>query len=168
MGYNNSFVRLKVRSKISELFINIIEDIPSPYFKTRTTALVIRQNNALISYEDFYRIVYRCALEYIQNEGESSLVTVVKRFPKVIKNVKRINENKKIIELQKNILNDYFYVHGEKNLQDKINELKVQIDELIEVGEVEYLNSVLENFEDRIRSGFLKDMQKLSQLLENR
>lgn len=165
---NKSFIRMKVNLRVSELFTNIISDIPYPYFKSGGTTLISYKKNTLILYEEFYDIVYRCVLEYVPKESENPLVKAIKQLPRAFKNVKRIQENKKIIEFQQSILDKYFYTHGEMNIRDKIDELKLQVEELIEQGELEYLDSILERFEERMRSDFLNDMKILSHLLEKR
>lgn len=162
------FIKMKVNSKVSAVFTNIISDIPYPSFRTGGTALIKQAQNTIISYEDFYNIVYKCVLEYIPKKDENLLVKIIVKFPKAIKNVQRINENSEIIKLQHDILNKYFYNHGDMNLRDKINELKIQVNELIELGDLEYLETILDRFEERMRNSFLCDMKKLSQLLENR
>lgn len=161
---------MKVNSRVSGVFSDIISDIPYPSIKKGGNELIAHSQNTLISYEDFYNIMYRCVLEYVPRKNENPLITAVRKLPNAIKNVKRIKANTKIIELQHNILEKYFYKHenNEDNLRNKIDELKSEVDKLIEVGEVEYLDSVLNNFEERMKRGFLNDMRILSQLMENR
>lgn len=171
MDYNKySFLKMKVNSKVSAIFTGIIEDIPNFEEKCNDYALV--KKGGLITYEKFYLIVYKCVLDYIPKEDENLLIKAITMLPRAKKNIQRIIDNKGILELQRSILDKYFYSHGNGgtnyNIKDKINELKDQIDELIADGDLQMLDAVLEHFENRMRDGFLADMKKLSLLLEKR
>ena len=54
------------------------------------------------------------------------------------------------------------------NIKEKIDELKFYVDDLIESEDLEDLDSVLNNFEERMRDYFLNDMKSLADLLEKR
>lgn len=161
-----SIFSMKVNSKLDNMFRGIIEDIPT--LENSGSELALIQKGELISYEGFYNILYKCVLEYIPKKNENPLIKAIVMLPRAIKNVKRIAANSEIIEFQRKILNDYFYMPGKKNIKEKVNELKNAIDELIEVGDYQILEDVLENFENRIRNDFLKDMEKLADLLKKR
>lgn len=163
----NNFIRMKVNLQISKMFASIISDIPGTSCKERKNELSI-QKNRLISMDAFCDAMYKYALECIPNEEESFFSRFIRNTSSTAENIKRINETKKIIKLQNNILDKYFRIHGEFNIKDKINELNREVNNLIEDGNIEYLDRVLENFEGRMRSSFLTDMKKLSQLLSDR
>ena len=44
----------------------------------------------------------------------------------------------------------------------------MNINQLVEEGEMEILESVLSNFDDRMRSGLLSDLRQLSAVLDKR
>ena len=70
--------------------------------------------------------------------------------------------------MQRKILDKYFYISGDMNIKEKIDELKFYVDDLIESEDLEDLDSVLNNFEERMRDYFLNDMKSLADLLEKR
>lgn len=165
---NKSFVKIKVNARVSKMFRDIIEDIPLSCPRTENTALIVRPQTSLISYEEFYNIIYKCVLTYIPSRNQNTLMIVVKNLPNVLKNVKRIGKNKNIIDMQRKILDKYFYISGDMNIKEKIDELKFYVDDLIESEDLEDLDSVLNNFEERMRDYFLNDMKSLADLLEKR
>ena len=163
---SKTFIKMKVNKKISNIFHVIISDIPYPSFRNSPITLVAHNHTALISCEDFFVILFRCVSEYVPRNNEHPLLLAVKKLPNGIRNVKKIKANSQIINLQKEILDKYFYLPGDHNLKNKIAELKENIDQQIESGNMEIIDRILIRFEDRMRSTFLSDMTKLSQLME--
>ena len=168
MDYNKSLVRMKVKTRLSDTFVGIIHDIPSPELNPSVNALVVSSQNSLMTYDQFYNTVYKCVLEYIPRENENPLISVIRMMPKAIKNAKRIKNNTEIIKNQNEILDKYFYVSGDNNIKEKLGELKEAIDQLIEDNDLDIIEGVLKNFDDRMRMGLLKDLGILSQLLTKR
>ena len=163
---NNCFEKVKVNTKISNIFVGIIKDIPSSELCSNYRTLTVQKRNSLISYEDFYMIIYKCVLEYVPRKGENLILKIIKKLPTTIKNIQHIIDNKKIIEFQQYILDKYFYdKDSDNNIKKKINELKSNIEELIKLGEVEHLDIILDHFDDRMRTGLLTDLKKLSSLM---
>ena len=136
--------------------------------KPENNALIVQQKNNLISYEQFYNIIYRRVLEYIPAENENPLLKAIMMLPRAIKNVRRIKQNNEIIKLQQEILDKYFYCAGDENIKTKLLELENEIDTLIAKNELEILDLVLSRFDERMRSGVLEDLKRLSQLLDKR
>lgn len=165
MDYKNSIVKLKIDKQISKVFSSIINDIPYPELQHRNTELSQKSNELIITYDVFYNILYKCVLEYIPQENEHSLLKAIKMMPKAIRNVKRININKKVIELQQCILDKYFCIPGKDNIKDKIAKFR---DSIIEMETWEEVEMAIKNFEERMRNGLLKDLETLSLLLEQR
>lgn len=168
MGYNKSFIKLKVYSKLNNTFIGIIRDIPSPDLKQGNNTLFVQQKSGLMSYEQFYNIIYRIVSEYVPAENENPLFKAIMMFPKAMKNARRIKQNNEIIKVQRDILERYFYTLGNDNIKIKLSELEKEIDLLICENEFEILDLVLARFDERMRSGLLADLEHLSQLLEKR
>ena len=168
MDYNQGLVRLKVKKRLNDLFIGIIQDIPESEFNPGRNALIVQQQNNIMTYEQFYNVVYRIVLEYIPRDNENPLLRAIKMLPRTMKNIQRINQNKDIIKFQNEILDNYFYDSGNKNIKEKVSELEKEVNKLIEVNNFEILERVLSNFEDRMRSGLLNDLAVLSQLLDKR
>lgn len=168
MDYNQGLVRLKVKKRLNDLFIGIIQDIPESEFNPGRNALIVQQQNNIMTYEQFYNVVYRIVLEYIPRDNENPLFRAIKMLPRAMKNIQRINQNKDIIKFQNEILDNYFYDSGNKNIKEKVSELEKEVNKLIEVNNFEILERVLSNFEDRMRSGLLNDLAVLSQLLDKR
>lgn len=121
-----------------------------------------------MTYEQFYNIIYMMVLEYIPNEDENPLFKAIEMFPKAIKNIHRIQQNKEIINLQKEILDKYFYTSGDENIKEKLLELENEINLLIDDNDLKILDQVLLSFDERMRSGLLTDLESLSQLLNKR
>ena len=121
-----------------------------------------------MTYDQFYNTVYKYVLEYIPRENENPLIKAIRMMPKAIKNAKRIKNNTEIIKKQNEILDKYFYVSGDNNIKEKLDELKEAIDQLIEDNDLDIIEGVLKNFDDRMRMGLLKDLEILSQLLTKR
>lgn len=65
-------------------------------------------------------------------------------------------------------MDKYFYLSGNENIKEKLEELKVVLDELMDSGDIEILETVLSRFDDRIRRGLLVDLDTLSKMLEER
>lgn len=109
MDYNKGLVKLMVRDRLHNTFVEIIQDIPNPELSPKSSALIVKQKNSLMTYEQFYNIIYMMVLEYIPNEDENPLFKAIEMFPKAIKNIHRIQQNKEIINLQKEILDKYLH-----------------------------------------------------------
>ena len=168
MAYNKALVKMKVNRRLNDTFVGIIEDLPISEFNSTKNALVVQNKNSLITYEQFYNYVYRIVLEYVPRNGENPLVKAIKMFPRAIKNAQRIKQNNDIIAFQNEILEKYFYSSGDENIKEKLIELEMNINQLVEEGELEILESVLSNFDDRMRSGLLSDLRQLSAMLDKR
>lgn len=168
MAYNKALVKMKVNRRLNDTFVGIIEDLPISEFNSTKNALVVQNKNSLITYEQFYNYVYRIVLEYVPRDGENPLVKAIKMFPRAIKNAQRIKQNNDIIAFQNEILEKYFYSSGDENIKEKLLELEMNINQLVEEGELEILESVLSNFDDRMRSGLLSDLRQLSAVLDKR
>lgn len=168
MAYNKALVKMKVNRRLNDTFVGIIEDLPISEFNSTKNALVVQNKNSLITYEQFYNYVYRIVLEYVPRDGENPLVKAIKMFPRAIKNAQRIKQNNDIIAFQNEILEKYFYSSGDENIKEKLLELEMNINQLVEEGELEILESVLSNFDDRMRSGLLSDLRQLSAMLDKR
>lgn len=168
MAYNKALVKMKVNRRLNDTFVGIIEDLPISEFNSTKNALVVQNKNSLITYEQFYNYVYRIVLEYVPRNGENPLVKAIKMFPRAIKNAQRIKQNNDIIAFQNEILEKYFYSSGDENIKEKLLELEMNINQLVEEGELEILESVLSNFDDRMRSGLLSDLRQLSAMLDKR
>lgn len=168
MGYNKALMKMKAKSRLNDTFVGIINDLPNPENCYRNNELIVQQNNELITYtyEQFYNMVYRTVLEYVPRDNENPLIKVIKMLPKAIKNINRITKNSQIIKFQNYILNKYFYDSSDDNIKEKLLELENNINQLIENGDFDYLEPVLSSFDERMRSGLLKDLEVLSQLLE--
>ena len=121
-----------------------------------------------MTYEQFYNYIYRIVLEYVPREGENPLMKAIKMFPRAIKNVQRIKQNNDIIAFQREILDKYFYNSGDDNIKEKLLELEENINQLIAEDEMEIFEDVLTHFDDRMRSGLLSDLERLSAMLKNR
>lgn len=168
MAYNKALVKMKVNRRLNDTFVGIIEDLPISEFNSTKNALVVQNKNSLITYEQFYNYVYRIVLEYVPRNGENPLVKAIKMFPRAIKNAQQIKQNNDIIAFQNEILEKYFYSSGDENIKEKLLELEMNINQLVEEGELEILESVLSNFDDRMRSGLLSDLRQLSAMLDKR
>lgn len=168
MVYNKALVKMKVNRRISDTFIGIIEDLPTSEFNPRKNALIVQNKNTLITYEQFYNYIYRIVLEYVPRDGENPLMKAIKMFPRAIKNAQRIKQNNEIITFQNEILKKYFYIPGDNNVKEKLLELEENINQLIEDDEMEILDPVLSNFNERMRSGLLADLEKLSDMMDKR
>lgn len=168
MDYHKNLVRLKVHSRLNDTFVGIIQDIPSADLKIGNNALIVRQKNNLMSFEQFYNIIYRIVSEYVPTENEDPILKAIKMLPKALQNACRIKQNYEIKKLQKKILNEYFYRAGNNNIKTKLSELETGIDILIEENNLKDLDETLSRFDERMRNGLLKDLNHLSQLLEKR
>ena len=168
MYYNKSLVKMKVKSRLNDTFVGIISDIPSSELNPSGNVLIVSSQNSLMTYEQFYNVIYKCVLEYIPRENENPLIKAIRMLPKAITNVQRIKNNNEIIKKQNEILDKYFYTSGDNNIKEKLQELERDIDQLIEDKDLDILERVLLNFDDRIRSGLLTDLEILSQLLAKR
>lgn len=168
MVYNKAFVKMKVNRRINDVFVGIIEDLPASDFNSRKNELIVKNKNSLITYEQFYNYIYRIVLEYVPSDGENPLMKAIKMFPRAIKNSQRIMQNNEIITFQNEILNKYFYISGDNNIKEKLVELEENINQLIEDDEIEILERVLLNFNERMRSGLLEDLEKLSDMMAKR
>ncbi|MEZ3516159.1 MAG: hypothetical protein K1W37_13115 [Lachnospiraceae bacterium] len=168
MDYNKGLVKLMVRDRLHNTFVEIIQDIPNPELSPKSSALIVKQKNSLMTYEQFYNIIYMMVLDYIPNEDENPLFKAIEMFPKAIKNIHRIQQNKEIINLQKEILDKYFYTSGDENIKEKLLELENEINLLIDDNDLKILDRVLLSFDERMRSGLLTDLESLSQLLNKR
>jgi hypothetical protein len=104
----------------------------------------------------------------VPRDGENLLMKAIKMFPRAIKNAQRIKLNNEIIAFQNEILNKYFYNSGDNNVKEKLLELEENINQLIEDDEMEILEPVLSNFNERMRSGLLADLEKLSDMIDKR
>lgn len=96
------------------------------------------------------------------------MLKAIKMLPRAIKNVKRIQSNVCIIELQNSILQKYFYPNSNENIKDKVFELKQSTAGLLESGDEELIDCHIDNFQDWVEHGLVSDLQKLSVLLERR
>lgn len=159
---------MKVKTRLSETFTRIIRDIPSPELNPSINALVVSSQNSLMTYDQFYNTVYKCVLEYIPRENDNPLIKAIRMMPKAIRNTQQIRNNTEIIKKQNEILHKYFYSQEDKNIKNKLSELKEAINQLIEDDDLDTIESVLKNFDDRMRMGLLKDLEVLSQLLTKR
>jgi len=168
MDYNKALVKMKVNRRINDTFLGIIKDLPSSEFSPRKNALIVQNKNSLMTYEQFYNYIYRIVLEYVPREGENPLMKAIKMFPRAIKNVQRIKQNNDIIAFQREILDKYFYNSGDDNIKEKLLELEENINQLIAEDEMEIFEDVLTHFDDRMRSGLLSDLERLSAMLKNR
>lgn len=168
MDYSKTLVKMKVNRRLNDIFIGIIHDLPTTEYDPRKNALIVQNTNSLITYEQFYNCIYRIVLEYVPRDGENPLVKAIKMFPRAIKNTQRIKQNNEIIAFQNEILNKYFYNSGDDNIKEKLTELEENINQLIEDDEMEIFERVLSNFDERIRSGLLSDLENLSLKLEKR
>lgn len=163
MDYN--FYKMKTNAQLDEMFRRVIADIPL----SEKQEIVLVKKGEMITYESFCEILYRCVLEYIPDEKESSLVKAFRMLPKAKRNIQRIIDNRNIIKQQKTILDTYFSPSGELNIKAKTQELKNNIDGLlVEEKSYQYLESALKHFEDQVLNAFLKDMNELYFRLEKR
>lgn len=168
MGYNKGLVKLMVHNRLNDTFVRIIQNIPNSELNPKSNALIVKSKNSLMTYEQFYNMIYMIVLEYIPNENENPLFKAIKMFPRAIKNIRRIKQNDEIINFQKKILDKYFYTSGDENIKEKLSELENEIDLLIDNNELEILDPVLLRFDERMRSGLLADLEHLSQLLNEK
>ena len=168
MAYNKSLVRMKVKIRLNDTFIGIIHDIPSPELNSNVNVLAVSSLNSLMTYDQFYNTLYKCVLRYIPREKENPLIKAIRMMPQAIRNVQRIRNNTEIIKKQNEILDKYFCVSGGDNIKEKLCELKEEIDQLVEDNDLDVIESVLRNFDDRMRRGLLNDLDILSQLLNKR
>lgn len=168
MGYNKGLVKLMVYNRLNDTFVRIIQDIPNSELSPKSNILIVKQNDSLMTYKQFYSMIYMIVLEYIPSENENPLFKAIKMFPRAIKNIRRIKQNDEIINFQKKILDKYFYTSGDENIKAKLSELENEIDQLIDNNELEILDPVLLRFDERMRSGLLADLEHLSQLLNKR
>ena len=174
MDYENSITNVQIDEKLNNVFCNIIKDIPNLHNKNTEIATI--KKGQMISYGDFLKILYNSVLEYVPKDNENILIKIITKLPKVIKNINHFSANIAIIKLQNKILNDYFYSHGDKNIKLKLEELKANIKNLVNDGEYEMIDAVIESFDDWIRNGshseenkgFLNDMKDLADKLEKR
>lgn len=168
----NVILKMKVNARVNNVFAGIIDDLPKTDNSLKNVSgknyLSTTKKGQIINYESFYREIYNCILEYMPRDNENPFLKALKKLPQAIKNVKRISENKEILEFQNEILKKYFYEHGDENIRDKINELKEYINISINDGDLEYISRILDHFEDRMQNGIVKDMQQLSILLKKR
>lgn len=167
MVYHKELVKIKVKSRLNDIFIGIIQDIPSSEFNPISNVVCEKKNN-IMTYESFYNVLYRCVLEYIPIHNENPLLKSIKMAPRVIKNIQNIKCNVEIVKFQKKILGKYFYFSGDSNIKEKLSELEKNVNQLIEEDELEILEDVLLRFDDRIRSGLLADLEYLTHLLDKR
>ena len=161
--------QMKINYRVNTVFANIIDDLPrNADGKTLVTSkqyLAETNNNQFINYSEFCRILYCYIQMYIPRRGENPLLKAVKMFPRFIENLRNINNNYTIIELQNTILHTYFLDSGDKNVKEKIAELKSELQTLVDNDEVEFIDSVIDRFETRMREGLLSDLEELSRLL---
>lgn len=165
---NNALLRMKVNHRLNDVFTRIIQDIPNTELKTSKNALAVTQKNGLMTYEEFYEIVYRSVLEYVPRDGENSMLMVIKMLPRVTKNIQRIKINDEIIRKQNEILQKYFFKSAPDNIKKKLKKLETSINKLIKNNEVDLIEACLNNFESRMRDGLLTDLKELSNLLDKR
>lgn len=168
MGYNKELVRFMVRDRLNNTFVGIIKDIPDSVLNPKNNALIAKPKNSLMTYEQFYNMIYMVVLEYIPDENEDPLLKVIKMLPKAVRNMRRIKQNKEITNLQKEILDKYFYTSGADNIKEKLLELENEINILIDDNDLEILDLVLLRFDERMRAGLLTDLKHLSELLNER
>lgn len=168
MGYNKALIKMKVNRRINDTFARIIEDLPKPEINPCKKALVLQNKITLITYEQFYNYIYRIVLEYVPRDGENPLMKAIKMFPRAIKNARHIKLNYEIITFQNEILDKYFYIPGNNNVKEKLLELEENINQLIEDEEMDILENVLSNFNERMRSGLLADLKTLSIMMDKR
>lgn len=168
MVYNKTLIKMKVNHRINDTFVRIIEDLPKQEINPCKQALAVQNKNTLITYEQFYNYIYRIVLEYVPSDGENPLMKAIKMFPRAIKNARRIKLNNEIISFQNEIMDKYFYIPGNNNVKEKLLELEENINQLIEDEEMDILENVLSNFNERMRSGLLADLKKLSIMMDKR
>lgn len=168
MVYNKTLIKMKVNHRINDTFVRIIEDLPKQEINPCKQALAVQNKNTLITYEQFYNYIYRIVLEYVPSDGENPLIKAIKMFPRAIKNARRIKLNNEIISFQNEIMDKYFYIPGNNNVKEKLLELEENINQLIEDEEMDILENVLSNFNERMRSGLLADLKKLSIMMDKR
>ena len=166
MVYNKTLIKMKVNHRVNDTFVRIIDDLPKQEINPCKQALAVQNKNTLITYEQFYNYIYRIVLEYVPSDGENQLMKAIKMFPRAIKNARRIKLNNEIISFQNEILDKYFYILGNNNVKEKLLELEENINQLIEDGEMDILENVLSNFNERMRSGLLADLKKLSIMMD--
>lgn len=166
MVYNKTLIKMKVNHRVNDTFVRIIDDLPKQEINPCKQALAVQNKNTLITYEQFYNYIYRIVLEYVPSDGENPLMKAIKMFPRAIKNARRIKLNNEIISFQNEILDKYFYILGNNNVKEKLLELEENINQLIEDGEMDILENVLSNFNERMRSGLLADLKKLSIMMD--
>lgn len=173
MVFNRNFMwQIKINYRVNTVFASIIDDLPKSsdgkalvYSKQY---LAVTNNNQVINYSEFCRILYCYIQMYIPRGGENPLFKAIKMFPRFVENVRNINNNYTIIELQNDILHTYFLDSGHKNVKEKIAELKSELQTLIDDEEVELIDSVIDRFEEHMREGLLSDLEELSRLLKQR
>lgn len=173
MVSNGKFMwQMKINYRVNTVFANIIDDLPqNADGKTLVTSkqyLAVTNNNQFINYSEFCRILYSYIQMYIPRSGENPLFKAVKMFPRFIENLRNINNNYTIIELQNTILHKYFLDSGNQNVKEKIAELKSELQTLVDNDEVEFIDAAIDNFETRMREGLLSDLEELSMLLKQR
>lgn len=180
MEFNtNNILKMKVNANINNVFAGMIDDLPKSSNQlveiSGKTYLATTQNGRIVNYENFYKLIYNYISEYIPQNKEGILINVIKRMPQTIKNLRRIEANNEILRFQKEILTKYFYESGNKyNVKEKIQELRDNINELIESDGWEYIGGILSNFEQRMRNedpeneGIISALNRLSKMLEER
>ena len=173
MEYNVKIIwKMKAAVRVNRLFGKILDELPKP----ENTLMVINsdsylsttQNGQIINYDSFYKIVYNCVQAYIPSENENILTKVIKNIPRTIRNIKRIEDNREILEFQNKILEKYFYDGGEYNLKNKILDLKQIIDEATDYGKLDLVDNFLCDFEMRMQQDLGEDLQKLQRMLKKR
>ena len=158
MEFNtNNILKMKVNANINNVFAGMIDDLPKSSNQlveiSGKTYLATTQNGRIVNYENFYKLIYNYTM----------------------KNLRRIEANNEILRFQKEILTKYFYESGNKyNVKEKIQELRDNINELIESDGWEYIGGILSNFEQRMRNedpeneGIISALNRLSKMLEER
>lgn len=159
---------MKVNREINNIFVGIIKDVPAPIVKLPKDALVPYNKNGTVLYDQFYNDLYRIVLAYVPRGNENPIKKAIIMLPRAISNAKRVKDNSEIISKQNEILDKYFYLSGNENIKEKLEELKGVLDELMDSGDIEILETVLSRFDDRIRRGLLVDLDTLSKMLEER
>lgn len=169
-NYNNT--PLDIDKKINEIFVRIIDDLPrgedGNALVSSKEYLFATNNNQIVNYAEFYRLIH-IVVTYIPKKDEHPFIKAIGLLPRGIRNLKRIKVNMEIITLQNKILDDYFRnLKSDHNIKNKSIELKEQIIKLEKENQKEFIDEILYSFEDRMRNGMLKDLEKLSRLMKGR
>lgn len=168
MVCNKYLIRLKVKNQLSEVFIGILHEISELGLCSEKDELMIQQNNGLMNGDQFLHDLYMIVKRYVPVKNENLLIKAIGLLPRAIKNVQHIKQNSGIIVLQDKILDKYFNSMSDENIKKKLQELENEIDRIIEEEDdrLKVIESLLSNFKDRMRAGFVSDLEHLSQLLE--